>query len=267
MRKVIISVAPVNAAPHHIDPTALAEEIIACEKAGAAMVHLHIRDENGLLTDNVEEYTKVMQKVREKSNIVLQASTGGVSNLTIEQRCAPLYLPFVETCSLNVGSVNLGTSVYQNPIEDVETCVKTLIAQKKYPEIEVFEIGMIHTVAQLAEKYALPRPILMNIVLGHQGESPATPLALTTMWNFLPRDSFWGFTHAYRQNFSLMAAALGLGASLVRIGFEDSNLLPDREAENNVVLVEELVLLIHAIGLEVATPDEARQMMGLENRC
>ncbi len=221
--KVIISVAPVSAIPYAIDGMVLASEIVACAEAGAAMVHLHARNADGMLTDDMTELSACLTEIRRHSDIVLQASTGGVSEMDIRQRCEPLYLPLVETCSLNVGSVNLGAAVYKNPINDVEFCVKTLIEQKKFPEIEVFELGMIETAHRLDEHFCLPRPLLMNLVVGHPGEVPATPQALTSLWQYLnPGNGLWGFTHAYRADFRLIACALGLGARLIRVGFEDS---------------------------------------------
>jgi len=261
--KVIISVAPVSAVPHHIDSQLLAAEIINCATAGAAMVHLHVRDADGYLTDDLSEFTACVNEVRKGSDIILQASTGGVSEMDIAQRCAPLFLPMVETCSLNVGSVNLGTAIYQNPIADVETCVKILLEQNKMPEIEIFELGMIETVRRLDAKYGLPRPLMMNLVVGHEGGCPANPRALTALWQYLNQD-LWGFTQAHRKDFTLMACAIGLGARLVRIGLEDSPYLEGGFVTENPPLVAALANLVRCMGLEVATPQEAREILGLE---
>ena len=89
--KILISVAPVSAADKEIDPVRIANDVIACAKAGAAMVHLHVRDRQGNLTPDLSVLKEIVERIREKSDIVIQASTGGVSDLTIEERCAPLY--------------------------------------------------------------------------------------------------------------------------------------------------------------------------------
>ena len=260
--KVIVSVAPVSAVPHDINAQALADEIVRCCSEGASMVHLHVRDKGGCLTDDLSEFSACVERVRQLSDIVIQASTGGISEMNIIQRCAPLYLPTVETCSLNVGSVNLGAAVYQNPIGDVETCVNILLEQKKMPEIEIFELGMVGAVRRLDKKLGLPRPTLMNLVVGHEGGCPAEPGALTALWQYMG-ESFWGFTHAHRRDFGMMACALGLGARLVRIGLEDSPYLNGGTVNENPPLVAALVKLIRAIGLEPATPQEARIMLGI----
>ncbi len=264
MRKVIISVAPTSALSKTIDPQALAAEVTACAKAGAGMVHMHVRDRQGNLTDDISVFRETVEEIRKQSDIVIQASTGGVSGMNIEQRCQPLYYDKVETASLNVGSVNLGEAVYQNPIADVRYCVQKIKEQHKYPEIEVFEIGMIQAVMELDQEFNLPKPLLFDIVLGHKGEAPATIDALISMRKFIPKDALWGFTHAYRRDYTLMAAAIAMGASLVRIGFEDSNYYDESAfAKSNVELVERVAHLIRSIGLEVATPDDVRAMFRL----
>ena len=109
--KVLISVAPVSAADKHIDPKKIAKDVIECAKAGAAMVHLHVREKDGSLTPDLTVLKETVELIRAESDIIIQASTGGISNLTIEERCAPLYYDKVEACSLNVGSTNLGNVV------------------------------------------------------------------------------------------------------------------------------------------------------------
>lgn len=261
MNKVLISVAPVAADDRNIDPAKIAEDVIACSRAGAAMVHLHVRDKNGKLTKDTSVLEEIIHLIRKESDIIIEASTGGVSNLSIEERCAPLYMEQVEACSLNVGSTNLGESVYLNPIKEVEYCIQEIIKTKKTPEIETFEIGHTYAAIELIEKFKLKSPVLFSIVLGHKGEAPATPKALTSMIDMIPKDALWGITHANRRNFSIIAAALGLGAVTVRIGFEDSRYLnPNTMAKSNVELVERTVNLLKSMDKEAMTPDEARNI-------
>ena len=129
--KVLVSVAPVAATDKVIIPEKIAEDVYDCYKAGAAMVHLHVRDREGNLTPDMTLLEETLAMIRRDSDIVIEVSTGGVSNLTIEERCAPLYSDLVEACSLNVGSTNLGRSVYCNPIDDVEYCIREMLKQKK----------------------------------------------------------------------------------------------------------------------------------------
>ncbi len=257
--KVLISVAPVAATEKEIIPEKIAADVYECYKAGAAMVHLHVRDQNGNLTPDMGLLEETLRLIRRDSDIIIEVSTGGVSNLTIEERCAPLYSDLVEACSLNVGSTNLGKAVYANPLDDVEYCVREILKQKKTPEVETFEIGHTWTMAELMKKYDFKAPILFSIVLGHEGEAPATPQALASMIQMIPDGTLWGITHARRKDFSLIAGALGMGAKTVRIGFEDSPYLDAVTiAETNAPLVEKTCRLLHAMDKEAMTPEEAR---------
>lgn len=270
MEKVIVSVAPVSAAEKQNNPQAIAQDVVACWRAGAGMVHLHCRDAGGALTPDLTHLQKTVALIREQCPIVIEISTGGVSDLTIEQRCTPCAPAWVECNSLNVGSVNLGEAVYANPIADVRYCVEQILAHQKTPEIEVFEIGMINTVRELALQYALPRPVFFALVLGHHGAMPATEPALALMLQGLrdnfpsPADTLWGITHAHREDWKLIEAALDRGAKAVRIGFEDSDCLaPGVRAAANAPMVEALVQLLHKKGMAPATPQETRAMLGI----
>ncbi len=257
--KVLVSVAPVAADDKVIIPEKIAEDVYECYKAGAAMVHLHVRDREGNLTPDMTLLEETLRLIRKDSDIVIEVSTGGVSNLTIQERCAPLYSDLVEACSLNVGSTNLGKNVYSNPVDDVEYCVREILKQKKTPEVETFEIGHTWMMYELMKKYHFVSPVLFSIVLGHEGEAPATPQALAAMIQMIPAGTLWGITHARRKDFSLIAGALGMGAKTVRIGFEDSRYLDaDIQADTNAPLVAKTVRLLHAMDKEPMTPDEAR---------
>jgi len=272
MRKVLISVAPVAATDTLIDPIAIAKDVIACSKAGAGMVHLHVRDKKGQLTPDLTLLEETIRYIKSECDIVIQASTGGVSKLTIEERCTPVYPNWIEANSLNVGSVNLGDSVYCNPINEVRYCVEQIIKNRKTPEIEVFEIGMIHTVKELNQKYDFVKPILFSIVLGHIGAAPATvrtlKLMLAALEEYFPNkeEILWGITHAHRKDFEIMEAALDMGASTVRIGFEDSNYINETTTvSTNLPLVEAISDIIKRKDMMPATPEEARKMLNIKN--
>lgn len=265
MDKVMISVAPVSASDKNIIPEKIAQDVINCWKAGAAMVHLHVRDAKGNLTTDMTVLNKILELVRKDSDIIIEVSTGGVSKLNIQERCVPLYSNLVEACSLNVGSTNLGKAVYCNPIDDVKYCVQEILKTKKIPEVEVFEIGHTYTMEELMKEYNFVKPVLFSIVLGHKGEAPSTPKALANMISMIPKDGVWGITHANRRDFGIIAAALGMGAKTVRIGFEDSNYLDEyTQVDTNLPLVEKTVNLIKAMDKDIMTPDEARRYFKIQ---
>lgn len=265
--KVLISVAPVAATDTNVDPSAVARDVIACAKAGAGMVHLHVRDRHGRLTPDLADFKDTVERIIKETDIVVEASTGGVSAMTIEERCAPLSYDAVECASLNVGSVNLGDAVYANPIGDVKKCVKAIIDQGKTPEVEVFELGMIHTTRKLYEDFTFRDPLLLSIVLGHEGAAPATSEALIALRAAIPPNMAWGITHAHRQSNDIITAAIAMGARTVRIGFEDSPYIePGRKVASNLPLVEHCVTLLRAMGKEPMTPAEARAAFAIRPR-
>ena len=269
MKKILVSVAPVAATDILINPRAIARDVYECYKNGACMVHLHCRDLNGRLTPDISLLEETIDYIRQYCDIVIEISTGGVSNLTIEERCQTCYPSWVETNSLNVGSVNLGTAVYQNPIRDVEYCVGKILENGKTPDIEVFELGMINTVRELDEKFHFPRPLLFALVFGHGGEMPATVPALDHMIAALgenfphPTDVLWGYTQAHRQDWEMVKVALDKGASAVRVGFEDSDMIaPGVHCDTNAAIIADVVDVIKSKGMMPMTPAEARAMLG-----
>ncbi len=271
MDKIILSVAPVCATPHEIIPEEIAEDVFECYMQGASMVHLHVRDKNAALTPDLSLLEETVKLIREKCDIIVEISTGGVSNLTIQERCQPIYADFTEAVSLNVGSVNLGKSVYQNPIDDVKFCVRELIAHNKFPETELFELGMVNTMARLVEEFDFTSPILLALVFGHEGELPATENALRHMVQYVKEcfrgreDIIWGYTQAGRKNWDMMKYAVNYGAGSLRVGFEDSDYLDiETRVYKNSLIVKRAAEIVRECGKEVASAREARQILNIK---
>ncbi|MBP3242015.1 MAG: 3-keto-5-aminohexanoate cleavage protein [Oribacterium sp.] len=269
MKKILLAVAPVAATDTINDPEAIAKDVYECYKNGACMVHLHCRDPHGQLTPELGHLEKTLKLIRDMCDIIIEVSTGGVSKLTIEERVQPCFCDLVEATSLNVGSVNLGTSVYENPIEDVRYCVKTIMENHKIPETEIFELGMTYTLKQLVEQFHIPKPLLVALVFGHEGEMPATKGALKHMvdWlyeNFAPEDVIWGYTEAHRQDFEMVKYALDFGAKTLRLGFEDSDFIsPGVRVDTNAAIIREASEIIRAKGMMTMSPNEARKLLGI----
>lgn len=263
MRKVIISVAPVEANKPY-DNDAVAEDVIRCVEEGASICHLHSRDKNGILTPDTSNMIDLFEKICSKTDIVVQASTGGVSDMNIVDRCKPLDYWRVETASLNGGSTNLGEAVYINSFDDIRYCAQACYDREILPEIEVFDIGMINNINIVSEEQLMRHPIWYNLVFGHKGGLPASLDALVAFHNFVPRGQLWGVTHYGREDWRFAAVALAFGATLVRVGFEDSYKLDENHtAKHNWEIVRDLASLIRTFGLEVATPEEARKILNL----
>ncbi len=263
MRKVIISLAPVEAGKP-VDREALAEDVKKGVEAGAAMCHLHCRQPDGALTPDITELSRTFDRIREKTDVVVQVSTGGVSLMSIKERCRPLNYPWTESASLNGGTTNLGEAVYINSLEDIRYCAKAVYEREILPEIEVFDIGMIYSIQEMQKGLPWRTPLLFNLVFGHGGGMQPDIRSLHAFWDAVPREALWGVTHYGRDNWTFLAAAIAMGASIVRIGFEDSPYLKEgQQAVENWQLVEKLAELIRAMGLEPATPEEARKMLQL----
>ncbi len=271
-RKIVVAVAPVAASPlegirNPLTPEEVAAETIACARAGASMVHLHVRDGCGRLTEDLTLFARTLDLIRRESAIIIQGSTGGVSDLTLEQRCVALNDRRVEVASLNMGSANFDEGVYINTLPDIRYWAGRMREARVQPELEIFEGGMINNVRLLADEGVLGPPYSFAFSLGFKGAMPAEPGNLLFLAGMLPPGAVWGLIHHGMKDLSLLAAAIGLGASFVRVGYEDGiHLAPDRVAKTNAEAVAELAKLIRTIGLEVATPQEARVILGVPPR-
>jgi 3-keto-5-aminohexanoate cleavage enzyme len=262
-RKIIISLAPVKAGTP-VNRAALAEDVARCVVLGASMCHLHCRCPDGSLTPDTAEFIATFEEILARTDVVAQASTGGISDMTIQERCRPLNYWRVESASLNGGSTNLNGSLYVNTDSDIDYCAWRCYEQGIIPEIEVFDIGTIYNIQRSAQAQPYRRPIFYNLVFGHRGGMQPDATCLTGFRGAVPADARWGVTHYGRDNWDFLAGAMALGASVVRIGFEDSAYLaPGQFAQYNWQVVERLAKLIQAMGLEPATPAETRQIMGM----
>jgi 3-keto-5-aminohexanoate cleavage enzyme len=275
MRKIVVTVAPVShpgkpvpaGSSNPLSPEAIAADVAACAQAGASMVHLHVRDLNGEPTFDLGIFEHTLDLIAAQTDIVIQASTGGLSTMTLEERCVCLNVPRVEVASLNMGSVNFGETVYINTLPDIRYWAGRMRAAKVVPEMEIFDLSMVETCTKLADEGVLQRPMHYNFCLGSGSASnlSATPRNLGYMTSLMEPDGHFGLNHDSMPDQSMLACALSMGAGVVRVGFEDSFYhAPGQLAPTNAVLVEKLVALLRSMGLEPATPTEARQLFGLD---
>ncbi len=227
-RKIVISVAPV-AAGSPVDADALAKDMEKCARAGASMCHLHCRRPDGSLTPDTDYMYECFDKILARTDLVVQVSTGGVSEMDIRQRCLPLDYPKTETASLNAGTTNLGDAVYLNTFDDIAYCAKAVYQRGIIPDVEVFDIGMINNIQLTADRLPFRRPIFYNLVFGHKGGMQPTIDSLIAFRSMVPKDACWGVTHYGRDNWDFLAAAIAMGAKTVRIGFEDSNYMDENQ--------------------------------------
>lgn len=265
MTKVAITIAPL-AQSYYDDvdffptPERLAQEIYECCREGASVVHLHVIDEQGNATVDTSNFQKTVRIIRAKCNIIIQGSTGGVSDLTRDQRSVSVEVPQVETGSLNMGSCNVGEQAYINTPDDVEYWAEKMHRNNVLPEMTFFEPGMMTMINRLLDKGLVEHPFVVNLALGFPGTLPATPENIMFMVRQLPENSVWTLTPHHATDYSLHALSVALGGN-VRVGFEDSMYLaPGRKASNNIELVAKAREIIEQLGRTVASPAETRQM-------
>ena len=269
-RKIVIAVAPVGtdiALPsvNPLTPQEVAAEVVACAEAGAGMVHLHVRDSLGDQTEDISDFSKTLDLIRESSDIIIQGSTGGLTSLSLEERCVSVTDPRVEVASLNMGSVNFGEDVYVNRLPDIRYWARRMEEAGVAPEMEIFEMGMIPVALKFIDDGVIKPPYHFNFILGAHWAMPAEPRSLFYLSSMLPEDMSWGVVQDAMTDLSLMATAISLGASVVRVGFEDSVFYaPGQAADQNVLLVEKLAALIRQMGFEVASCQEAREILQLQ---
>ena len=270
-RKIIVAVAPTGkkTEPPSVNPLTpedVARQVIACEKAGASMVHMHVRDKEGEQTEDLTDFSTTLDLIRQSSDIVIQGSTGGLTDLTLKQRCVALDDSRVETASLNMGSINFDEDVYVNRVPDIRYWAHRMAETRVAPELEIFAAGMLPAYMKLVDEGMLKPPYSIGFCLGVRWALPANPETLFFMKTLLPeKDVPWGVIHAGMQDLALLATAIGMGASVVRVGFEDSVFFaPGKAAQTNAELVEKMVSLVHQIGYEVATCQEARKILGID---
>lgn len=275
MKKILISVAPVphtgTAIPQGpatpVTPEEVAAATIECAKAGAAMVHLHVRDQYAEQTADLFHFSKTLDLIRSQSDIVIQGSTGGVADLSLEDRCVSLDDPRTETASLNMGSSNSGNGVYINTIPDIRFWATKMQERQIIPELECFDLSMIETVIKLAEEGLIPKPLGFNFCFGYEGSLSSNHDYLFTLKNALPAGSHWGIIHRGMKDLRFVAAAAALGASSISVGYEYSyQYAAGRLAATNAEMVQRLVDLLAMMDITTMSPAEARSFMGVPDK-
>ena len=247
------------------------EEIVREAKsavdAGAAIVHLHVREDDGTPTQSKERFKQCIDAIyKECPDVILIPSTGGAVGMTAEERLQPTEL-FPEMATLDCGTCNFGDDVFENTMPMMRAFGKRMLENNIKPEYECFEMGHLDTILTMARKGLVPAdPMQFNFVLGVAGCTPATVDNLCWMVKSIPAGSTWTATGIGRHAFTLAAPTIVMGGN-VRVGFED-NLYISRGvlARSNGELVEKVVRLSRELGRDIATSAEARQILGLKTR-
>src|SRR3954449_681832 len=269
---LLITVAPTGAetakedCPHlPTTPDEIAETARACQAAGAAMIHLHVRDTEHRPTLDLGLLREWVAAVRSASDLVVQLSTGGSVHDPLDQRLRVLDAE-PDSCSLTMGTTNFGDDVFSNPWPFV--CELYQLAQDRAvaPEFELFDLGQVHALTRLLDRYGPPAggQVHVDLVMGVPGGMNGTTDALVAAVRDLPaQTTSWSATGIGRSTLAVMLASLSKGGHL-RVGMEDvltiSRGVP---VESNAQLVERVVAVGALVQRTPMTPAEARELIGV----
>jgi 3-keto-5-aminohexanoate cleavage enzyme len=248
-----------------ITPREIAQSGIEAWRAGASILHIHVRDpETGLGTQDISMFEEVVGRIRSETDAILCLTTSGIPgrNLQFEERLIPLCLN-PELVSFDAGSINMRENVFLNPPEFLEMLAQETLAKGIKPELEVFEVGMVETCNRYLGKGLLKPPLHFQFVLGVLGGMPATAKSLLHLSEILPQGSSWSVIGIGPGQLPMAMMAVVMGGH-VRVGLED-NIYYSKGvlAENNAQLVERVVRIAKEFGRDIATPQESRKILNL----
>ena len=250
-------------------PQEIAEDAVACWQAGAAVVHIHVRDpQTGAPSMDLALFREVVERIRARCDVVLNLTTSGLhleGPDVLERRLAPVTL-HPDLCSLDIGSVNFRDRVFLNPPEWGEMAARRMREHGVKPEIEVFDVGHVAQALDLIARGLVEEPPYFQLCMGVPWGIPATPENLLFLRSQLPPGARWSVLGVGRAQWTMVALGILLGGH-VRVGFED-NVYLERGvlAASNAQMVEKAVRLVRDLGREVASVDEARAILGLPAR-
>lgn len=269
MEKLIITIAPTGNVPTKamtphvpITPLEICNDIVACYEQGAAVAHIHARDQEGKPTTDVTVFKQIMALLdQQQCPIVRQISTGARGGQA-EARAAALVLK-PASASLATGSSNFPTSANLNDPQLVEHLAQVMLANNIKPEIEVFDTAMINNAILLQQAGLIKSPLQFNLVLGVKGSLPATARNLMFLVESLPPQSIWSVSVIGPQHVPLSVMAIALGGH-VRVGIEDNIYLTKGILATNKALVKRMVGIANAIGRELATPADVARIWQID---
>lgn len=269
MEKLIITVAPTGNVPTKaLNPNAvtgideIVEDLIRCQSLGASVAHLHVRDKLENPTNDKKLFEELLKAIKAKDiQMITQCSTGarGGEN-TFESRGQMLTLNY-EMASLSTGSSNFPTSVNGNSPELIESLALKMRENNIKPEIEVFDTAMIKNAQYLVKKGILKPDLHFNLVMNVPGSIAGTPRNLMFLIESLPSDATFSVSGIGKSQVQMLTMAILMGGH-VRTGLEDLLMLDGQYASNHA-LVSQVVRIAKALKREIATPDQAREILNL----
>jgi 3-keto-5-aminohexanoate cleavage enzyme len=245
-----------------ITPQEIAAEAARCRDAGAAVVHLHVRNPDGTPSQSSALFAEAIEAIREKTDVIVQTSTGGAVGMSIDERAGPLACR-PEMATLNCGTLNFGDDVFVNTRSQIRDLARRIGAAGSVPELECYEVGHIDEALALAREGLIRGPLHFQFVLGVPGAIGAREEAIRFMAAQLPPGSTWGVAAIGRHQKPMTEAALRLGGH-ARVGLEDNIYFSKGVlAEGSAPLVTQAALFARSIGRSPVDPARARALLGL----
>jgi 3-keto-5-aminohexanoate cleavage enzyme len=248
-----------------VTPEEIAEDAARCEAAGACIYHLHVRDERGDPTMDVDVFRAAFEAIASRTDLIVQFTSGGAAGDSENDRIAPLELR-PPMASLTTGTTNFGSEVFWNPEPLVTRFYKRMRELRIVPEFEIFDSGMIANAERVYRLHGDGHHRHYDFVLGVPGAMPAWDDAVDFLAAHLPEGATWSATGIGKSHLPVATAAIERGGH-VRTGFEDVRYYEaGRLATSNAQLVERVVRMARERRREIATPEVARDLLGLSAR-
>ncbi len=236
-------------------------------EAGASIIHLHVRTNDGTPTQDKNRFKEVMDAIKaEIPDVIIQPSTGGAVGMSNDERLQPTELN-PEMATLDCGTLNFGgDEIFENTENTIKYFGERMIERGIKPELEVFDKSMIDMALRLHKKGYIQKPMHFDFVMGVNGGISGTLRDFVFMRGSIPADATYTVAGVGRFEFPLAVAAI-IDGGHVRVGLEDNTYISKGVlAKSNAELVEKVVRLAKEFGREIATPDEAREILGLKKK-
>lgn len=266
-------------------PEEISDQAIACAKAGAAIVHIHVREDKevdgvmqiGYKSMSLQKFTETVELTRKKAK---EAGVDVVINLTTSggeyedyKRLQHLGKLKPEMCSFDPGTLNWSNSyIFENHPRFLNLLAEEVVKEDIKPEFEVFDTGHINSVEYYCKKHGIPQPAHYQFIMGVGGAMPGDTMGLASMVERLPEGATWSVSGIGKAHMPMMLAGLSMGCDGLRVGLEDNVMFgKDKDGNKiiatNVMLVERAVALCKLAGREIATAQEAREILGITRNC
>ncbi len=245
----------------------LGREAESAYNAGASIIHLHVRKDDGIPTQDIERFKECFEVIKRRcSEVIIQPSTGGAIGMNNEERLQPIYLePPPEMATLDCGTMNFGgDEIFVNTENNIIYFAEEMNKRNIKYELECFDKGMVDMALRLQKKGFIKKPMHFNFVLGVVGGISASPRDLIFLIESIPKGSTYTVCAIGRNEFPMVSLSIKKGGH-ARVGFEDNVYLSKGVlAKSNGELVEKVVRISKELGRDIATPNEARKILGLK---